>query len=105
MVDTALKMGVAPRAEVDSPEAALPYWERGVRHFCVGTDTRILYNWYKENGALMQNLFAERGGGVNEERDVQNRRITGEMNVLGALEAPRTCQLESNRLISQFLLK
>jgi 4-hydroxy-2-oxoheptanedioate aldolase len=57
LVDTALKMGVTPRAEVGSPEAALPYWERGVRHFCMGTDTRILYNWYVQNGGKMRQFF------------------------------------------------
>jgi 2-keto-3-deoxy-L-rhamnonate aldolase RhmA len=58
LVDTALKMGVTPRAEVGSPEAARPYWERGVRHFCMGTDTRILYNWYTEHGGRMRQFFA-----------------------------------------------
>jgi len=30
---------------------------QAVRHFCIGTDVRILHTWYKENGATMRDLF------------------------------------------------
>jgi 4-hydroxy-2-oxoheptanedioate aldolase len=48
--ETALKMGVPPRAEIGSIDQAKYYLDLGVRHFCIGTDIAILYNWLKENG-------------------------------------------------------
>ncbi len=48
--ETALKMGVPPRAEIGSVDQAKYYLDLGVRHFCIGTDIAILYNWLKENG-------------------------------------------------------
>jgi hypothetical protein len=43
-------MGVPPRAEITSVAQAQYYLDLGVRHFCIGTDISILYNWWKENG-------------------------------------------------------
>lgn len=48
--ETALKMGVTPRAEINSVDQAKYYLDLGVRHFCLGTDISILYNWWKVNG-------------------------------------------------------
>ena len=48
--ETALKMGVPPRAEIGSIDQAKYYLDLGVHHFCIGTDIAILYNWLKENG-------------------------------------------------------
>jgi 2-keto-3-deoxy-L-rhamnonate aldolase RhmA len=48
--ETALKMGVPPRAEIDSVDQARYYLDLGVRHFCIGTDIAILYSWLKEKG-------------------------------------------------------
>jgi len=48
--ETALKMGVPPRAEIGGVDQAKYYLDLGVRHFCIGTDIAILYNWLKENG-------------------------------------------------------
>ena len=48
--ETALKMGVPPRAEIGSVEQAKRYLDMGVKHFCIGTDISILYSWWKENG-------------------------------------------------------
>jgi 2-keto-3-deoxy-L-rhamnonate aldolase RhmA len=50
VIETALKMGVPPRAEITSVAQAQYYLDLGVRHFCIGTDISILYNWWKENG-------------------------------------------------------
>ena len=47
---TAIKMGVAPRAEIQSPDQAKEYLDMGVRHFSIGTDVAILFNYWKENG-------------------------------------------------------
>ena len=48
--ETAIKMGVPPRAEVNTVDQAKAYLDMGVRHFCIGTDISILFAWWKENG-------------------------------------------------------
>jgi 4-hydroxy-2-oxoheptanedioate aldolase len=48
--ETAIKMGIPPRAEINSPDDAKYYLDLGVRHFCIGTDIAILFQWWKENG-------------------------------------------------------
>jgi 2-keto-3-deoxy-L-rhamnonate aldolase RhmA len=50
VIETALKMGVAPRAEIKSVDQAKYYLDLGVRHFNIGTDISILYDWWKSNG-------------------------------------------------------
>ena len=37
VIETSLKMGVAPRAEIAHPDQASRYLDMGVKHFCVGT--------------------------------------------------------------------
>ena len=48
--ETAVKMGVPPRAEVDSADEVKEYLDMGVRHFSVGTDIGILYGFWKKEG-------------------------------------------------------
>ncbi|MAV34517.1 MAG: 2,4-dihydroxyhept-2-ene-1,7-dioic acid aldolase [Planctomycetaceae bacterium] len=60
VIDTALKMGVAPRAEITRPDQAQKYLEWGVKHFCIGTDVSILFDWFKDNGGAMRELLGER---------------------------------------------
>ena len=48
--ETALKMGIPPRAEINTADQAKYYLDMGVRHFCIGTDVTILFNWWKEQG-------------------------------------------------------
>ena len=50
-IETALRMGVAPRAEIIHFEQAGPYIEMGVKHFCIGTDVRVIYEYCREQGA------------------------------------------------------
>lgn len=50
VTETALKMGVPPRAEINTADQAKYYLDLGVRHFCIGTDVNILFNWWKEHG-------------------------------------------------------
>ncbi len=50
VMETALKMGVPPRAEINTADQAKYYLDLGVRHFCIGTDVNILFNWWKEHG-------------------------------------------------------
>lgn len=57
MIKTALKMGVAPRVELNNPQDAEPYLKMGVKHFCLGTDVTTIFNWCKENGTRMRELF------------------------------------------------
>ena len=62
--ETALKMGIAPRAEISHPDEAERYLEMGVKHFCIGTDVSVLFNWFREAGGGMNKLLG---------RDVQER--------------------------------
>lgn len=48
--EAALAKGIPPRAEINSVEEAKYYLDMGVRHFCIGTDVSILFNWWKTNG-------------------------------------------------------
>ena len=48
MIELAMRKGVAPRVEIGSFEQAKPYIEMGVRHFCVGTDTRVISLWCQQ---------------------------------------------------------
>lgn len=57
VIETALKMGIAPRAEIGHPDAAKRYLDMGVKHFCMGWDVSILFNWYKQNGKAMLNVL------------------------------------------------
>jgi 4-hydroxy-2-oxoheptanedioate aldolase len=56
--ETAVKMGVPPRAEIQSPDQAKEYLDMGVRHFSIGTDISILYSWWKDNGEQLRNAIA-----------------------------------------------
>ena len=57
VISTALRMGIAPRAELRDQEGAERYLEMGVKHFCIGTDVRILFDWFKDVGAGMLDLL------------------------------------------------
>lgn len=48
--ETAVKMGVPPRAEINTADQAKYYLDLGVRHFCIGTDITILFQWLKSQG-------------------------------------------------------
>ena len=54
VIQTALRMGIAPRAEIAHPDDAKPYIDMGVKHFCIGTDVSILFDWFKHNGKVMR---------------------------------------------------
>ena len=56
-IETALKMGIAPRAEIHRFEEAAPYIEMGVKDFCIGIDVRVVHDYCREHGgALMKAL-------------------------------------------------
>ena len=56
-IETALKMGKHPRVELADISGAKPYLEMGVKHFCIGWDVRILYNWWRTNGVGMRAML------------------------------------------------
>jgi len=58
-IKTALKMNVAPRAEIRNPEEAKRYIELGVRNFSLNTDMRILYDWWKEKGSELKGILSK----------------------------------------------
>jgi 4-hydroxy-2-oxoheptanedioate aldolase len=48
--ETSLRMGVPARAEINTADQAKYYLDMGVRHFCIGTDVNILFQWWKDQG-------------------------------------------------------
>jgi len=56
--EKALKHGVPARAEIASVDQAKYYLDMGVRHFNLGTDIGILYNWLKKNGDELRNVIS-----------------------------------------------
>ena len=61
VIETALRKGVAPRAEISEPREAERYLKLGVRHFCIGEDVSILYEWFRRSGGAMRALLSEVG--------------------------------------------
>ncbi len=57
MIKTALKLGVVPRAELNTPAEAEYYLNLGVKHFCLGADVTTVFNWCKENGTLLRDIL------------------------------------------------
>jgi 4-hydroxy-2-oxoheptanedioate aldolase len=62
VIRACLDRGIHPRAEISHPSQARRYLDLGVRHFCIGWDMHILFDWYQESGAAMQDLLG-RGAG------------------------------------------
>lgn len=58
VIETCLRKGIAPRAEIGNPADAERYLNMGVRHFCIGTDVSILYAWFRDNGARMREMLS-----------------------------------------------
>jgi 4-hydroxy-2-oxoheptanedioate aldolase len=59
VIETALKMGIAPRAEITAVDQAKYYLDLGVKHFCLGTDIMILFHWLKQNGEELRKTLAD----------------------------------------------
>jgi 4-hydroxy-2-oxoheptanedioate aldolase len=53
-IETALRMGVTPRVELPQATGFEPYLDMGVRHFNIGVDIQLLYQWYRESGAVLR---------------------------------------------------
>jgi len=58
VVETAHKKGIAARAEPGNPEMIERSLEMGIRHFCMGTDVAVLFQWWKQNGARAREMIA-----------------------------------------------
>ena len=67
-IETALKKGLHPRAEISDPDQAARFIEMGVRHFCIGWDVTILNAAWRANGDGMRGLLAGSGGGAKRKR-------------------------------------
>jgi 4-hydroxy-2-oxoheptanedioate aldolase len=58
-IELALTKGLHPRIELHDLERAPEYIEMGVKHFCIGWDARILYNWWSASGSGMRALLGQ----------------------------------------------
>jgi 4-hydroxy-2-oxoheptanedioate aldolase len=52
-IETCLKMGIRPRAEINSWENAQPYIDMGVVDFCIGSDVGTMYSYCLDQGERM----------------------------------------------------
>lgn len=55
--ETAVRMGVPPRAEIASVDAANYYLDLGVRHFSIGTDLAVYFGWLKDRGEGLRRVL------------------------------------------------
>ncbi len=56
MIKKALSAGVHPRVELGSFDQAKRFLDMGVRHFCVGWDVRIIFDWCKQQDKIINEL-------------------------------------------------
>lgn len=54
MIETAQRLGIAARVELQEPTGFEPYLAMGVKHFNVGVDVRTLFDWFCRTGATMR---------------------------------------------------
>lgn len=57
VIETCLHMGIAPRAEIATPDEASYYLDLGVRHFSLGSDLAVLYRWFSDNGEKLRGMI------------------------------------------------
>ena len=57
VIASALKRGIAPRAELNNPAEAEYYLNLGVKDFCLGADVTTVFNWSKENGSRLRDML------------------------------------------------
>jgi len=76
-IETALRKGLHPRAEISEPAEAERYVEMGVKHFCVGWDVGVLHQWWNTSGREMRDILAAkpaRAATKPKRRPAQDRR-------------------------------
>ena len=59
VIEACLATGVHPRIEIGSADDAKRYLDMGARHFCVGTDISILYQWWQKEGEGLRKALDE----------------------------------------------
>jgi 2-keto-3-deoxy-L-rhamnonate aldolase RhmA len=57
VIESCLKAGVQPRAEINTPDEARYYLDLGVKHFNLGSDLSIYFNWIKSNGDTLRKIL------------------------------------------------
>jgi 4-hydroxy-2-oxoheptanedioate aldolase len=57
-IKTCIKMGVRPRAEINSPEEAEYYLNLGVKDFNLSSDVAILRSFYSKQGGALREIVA-----------------------------------------------
>ncbi len=60
VIKAALKAGVTPRVEIGHPSEARYYTDMGIRHFSLGVDLTILYDWWADNGGELRCMVGDR---------------------------------------------
>jgi 2-keto-3-deoxy-L-rhamnonate aldolase RhmA len=66
VIETALKMGVAPRVELGDLRDADRYLKMGVRHFCVGWDIDIIHKYCRAQGSVFAKIFGKDRSGFKD---------------------------------------
>lgn len=56
MIEAALKHGVHPRCEIQTPEEAQYYIDLGVRHFSLGDQFKVLRKYWVEDGSRLRKM-------------------------------------------------
>jgi 2-keto-3-deoxy-L-rhamnonate aldolase RhmA len=51
---------VPVRVEIATPDAAERYCELGVKHFSLGVDLAVLYDWWRSNGRRLRDILSAR---------------------------------------------
>ena len=59
VIEKSIQAGVPPRAEISQPDQARYYQDLGVRHFNLGVDLSVLFNWWRDNGDSMRKIMEE----------------------------------------------
>jgi 4-hydroxy-2-oxoheptanedioate aldolase len=56
-IETAMKLGIRPRIEIESFEEAKPWIDMGIKDFCVGWDVGVIYEYCKKQGEGLAKLL------------------------------------------------
>ena len=56
-IETSMKMGVTPRVEISTPQAAAPYLEMGIRHFSLSGDMYVLRDFWATEGKALRDMI------------------------------------------------
>lgn len=61
VIETCVRAGIPPRAEIAAPDDARYYLDLGVKHFSLSSDLNILFSWWKSNGEELRKLVEGAG--------------------------------------------